>query len=255
MTEKFADYLTEKIGQRPDVEVVGNNVPPAGTDIALSFGGDGTLLRTNRWVGDIDIPVAGVNTGHLGYLADYDLGGGIDWIDDIMAGNFGVESRTMLEVAVGGNTLPEGFPTVALNEVALLKRDTASMIEIAATAASTFLARYRADGVLVSTPTGSTAYNLSVGGPILQPTVPALVVAPIAPHSIGLRPMVISDDSTLTFKVKARAETFLLSVDGNSTPLHSGAEISVHRAARLAKVAMRPGHDYADALRSKLQWG
>lgn len=223
--------------------------------MALSFGGDGTFLRTNRWVDRLEIPVAGVNTGHLGYLADYDLNKGIGWIDDILSGNYRVESRTMLEVKVDNLELPPSFPLVALNEVALLKRDTASMIELTATAGDTFLGSYRADGVLVSTPTGSTAYNLSVGGPILQPTVPALVIAPIAPHSIGLRPMVLSDDTKLRFCVKSRAETFLLSVDGNSYPLPSGSSIGITRAIRRAKVVMRPCHDYADALRTKLQWG
>ncbi|MDE7397211.1 MAG: hypothetical protein K2M98_05755, partial [Muribaculum sp.] len=183
------------------------------------------------------------------------LNKGIGWIDDILAGNYRVESRTMLEVKVDNLDLPSSFPLIALNEIALLKRDTASMIELTATAGDTFLGSYRADGVLVSTPTGSTAYNLSVGGPILQPTVPAIVIAPIAPHSIGLRPMVLSDDTKLRFSVKSRAETFLLSVDGNSYPLPSGSDVSITRATRQAKVVMRPCHDYADALRTKLQWG
>lgn len=255
MTNKFADYLSPHMTLPATVKVVPMTVAPAGADMVLSFGGDGTFLRTNRWVADLDIPVAGVNTGHLGYLADYDLCYGIGWIDSLLSGDYRVEARTMLTVSADGASLPTSFPLTALNEIALLKRDTASMIEIEATADRTYLARYRADGVLVATPTGSTAYNLSVGGPILQPTVPVVVLAPVAPHSIGIRPMVLSDNSILRFRVKSRAETFLLSVDGNSVSLPSGAGVIVRRAPRKALVVLRPGHDYADAMRSKLQWG
>lgn len=256
MTRKFADYLGEKGVALPvRTHVVAMSTAPTGAQLALSFGGDGTFLRTNRWVETLDIPVAGFNTGHLGYLADYDLSHGIEALDDLLAGNCRIESRMMLEVEVEGVALPASMPQRALNEVALLKRDTASMITVSAHAGNTFLADYRADGVLVSTPTGSTAYNLSVGGPILQPDVPVVVLAPIAPHSIGLRPMVLADNEVLRLKVASRAETFLLSVDGQSTPLVSGTEVTVRRAEHSAHVALRREHDYADSLRNKLQWG
>lgn len=224
-------------------------------DVALSIGGDGTFLRTVQWVAGADIAILGINTGHLGYLADLS-------IEEAVApdcGPFAVQERTVLQVNVeeasASELSPEDFWPYALNEVAFLKKDTSSMITAETTVNGAPLTTYLADGLLVATPTGSTGYNLSVGGPIIEPTAPALVLAPVAPHSLTMRPLVLSDNSRISVVADSRGGSYLLSLDGRSTALPVGTRVTVSKAPFTVKVLQRRTRNFADTLRTKLLWG
>ncbi len=187
-------------------------------DAAVSIGGDGTFLRTAMWLGKKDVAIIGVNTGHLGYMTTL----GVDRLEEVpdllMSGVLVVDRRGLIEVVEPKLTT---WP-FALNEVTVSKDDSASMITTRTMLDGNLLADYRADGLIVATATGSTAYNLSVGGPIIQPQTPVWVVSPIAAHALTMRPLVVSDRSELTLCPDARAEHFRLTLDGRSVSLPVG---------------------------------
>lgn len=222
-------------------------------DLAISLGGDGTFLRTVQWVGDAEIPVLGINAGHLGFLADMSPEEFLA-VDAEYLSNLRVEARKLLHVKTS-EPLPADCWPYALNDVALLKTDSASMISVEASVDGCPLTCYLADGLVVSTPTGSTGYNLSVGGPILEPSVDVLLLAPVAPHLLAMRPLGVGGSSKLDFKVEARAESFMLSLDGRSRPMPAGSTVSVEAAPFKVLVAQRPEHHFAATLRKKLLWG
>lgn len=222
-------------------------------DLALSIGGDGTFLRTARWVADKEIPILAINTGNLGYLTAFDISETDLIADTLFSGKFKIENRSLLKIEVDGLS-PDIWP-FALNEVAVLRNETASMITVDTLLDGDALASYLADGLIVSTPTGSTGYNLSVGGPVVQPVSPTLVVAPVAPHSLTMRPLVIADSSVLTFTVTARSETFKLSLDGHYVTLPCGVSFTVTKAPFVVRAIQRLGFNFADRLRHKLLWG
>lgn len=219
-------------------------------DLAVSLGGDGTFLRTAAWIGASGTAVAGVNTGRLGYLTATGIDGLPGIADAFAAGRLEADRRSLIEV-----TAPhlDMWP-YALNEVALLKNETSSMIDVHATVDGHMLAQYRVDGLLVSTPTGSTAYNLSVGGPIVQPSAPVWVVAPVAPHSLSMRPLVLNDSSELMLQASSRAPHVRLSIDGRAVSLDAGTRICLRRAAFSINVLHPAGYHFAATLRDKLHW-
>lgn len=225
--------------------------PEFSADYAVSLGGDGTFLRTAAWVGDKGIPVVGVNTGHLGFLASFDVADLADLPSRLEAGDFSLEYRSLVKVEAPGI---QGSP-FALNEVTINKAESASMIDIEAAIDGVPLADYRADGLIVATPTGSTAYNLSVGGPIVQPGSPVLVISPIAAHSLSMRPLVVNDTARLTFKSRGRSARLRLSIDGRASTLPIDTPIAISAAPFKLCAVHAPGHNFADTLRSKLQWG
>lgn len=230
--------------------------------MAFSIGGDGTMLRTARWIGSRGIPLLGLNSGRLGFLADTPLERFNDVVDDIAAGRLEVQDRTLLEVGVEGvdiSTLPDhervmSFP-YALNEVAVIRDETASMISIDTTLDDVPLAVYQADGLIVATPTGSTGYNLSVGGPIMSPDTRCWAISPVAAHSLTMRPLTVSDKSVIGIKVDARVRSYRLSLDGRSITLPLEARLRLSRATFVTKVLTSPSHSFADTLRTKLLWG
>lgn len=221
-------------------------------DIALSIGGDGTFLRTANTVGRSGMPVLGINTGRLGFLADINFHDLDETLDEIFNGEYIIEERQLLEVS---NNKSAAESQYALNEVALLKQDTSSMLTIHTYIDNDYLTSYQADGLIVATPTGSTAYALSVGGPILMPKSSSLVLAPIAPHNLTSRPLVVNDDVKIRIKTESRSNTFLVSTDGNSNIFKTSTEISISRADYTLKVIKRVGHSFYDTLRDKLLWG
>lgn len=222
------------------------------TNLAISLGGDGSFLRTAQWVGACQTPILGVNAGHLGFLADMTPAELLQMTPEALA-SLRHEPRMALEVS--GVNLPNGAWPYALNDVALLKTDTASMISVRAWINGTPLTTYQADGLVISTPTGSTAYNLSVGGPILEPTTDMLMLSPVAPHQLAMRPLGVSGDSMLEFCVGSRAETYILSLDGRSYRLPQDTCIAIKKAPFKIVVAQRPDHHFAATLRTKLLWG
>ena len=220
-------------------------------DVALSIGGDGTFLRTAMWVGQKQIPVLGINTGHLGYLSAASIDDLPAVAAELLDGNYAVERRSLLHVLEP--SLPDMWP-YALNEVAVSKEQDASVIIAETSINGSPLANYRADGVIVCTPTGSTAYNLSVGGPILQPMAPVWCISPIAAHTLGLRPLVVQDIAGIDITVHGRALTFRIALDGRAATLPTGTTVKVRRAPFCVHLIERPGHAFPAALRKKLHW-
>lgn len=220
-------------------------------DAAVSIGGDGTFLRTAMWVGKLNIPIIGVNTGHLGYMTAL----GVERLSEVpellASGQLVSERRGLIEIVTPSI---QSWP-YALNEVTVSKDDSASMIDAMTFLDGTRLADYRADGLIVATPTGSTAYNLSVGGPVIQPLTHVWVISPIAAHTLTMRPMVISDKSELVIVPQARAEHFRLTLDGRSVSLPVGTEVRLRRAGFDIQVLQLPGSSFIETLRDKLHWG
>lgn len=253
---KLYDYLVSNLGGNFARAVVSAEVtfdPGFSADVALSIGGDGTFLRTAQWVADTEIPIIGVNTGRLGFLAPFTIKEAADAVIVHRLVNYEIENRSLLRVDLIGGTL-DTWP-YAINEVAVLKKDTASMITIDARIDRARLADYLCDGLIVSTPTGSTGYNLSVGGPIVQPRSPSFILSPVAAHSLTMRPLVVDDSSLLVLKVSSRTPSFRISLDGRSVNLPCGTDIYLSRAPFVVRTVCRPGHNFFDTLRRKLLWG
>lgn len=223
-------------------------------DVVLSFGGDGTLLRTAHRVDGT--PILGVNIGRLGFLTKVEVGELESVLEGVEAGGFGVEERMTLAVEVEGADIGD-VPTWALNDVVVDKSGTTSMIQIEATVDGLHLNTYWCDGLVVSTPTGSTAYALSVGGPILTPGASVVVVAPIAPHTLTARPIVLPCDAELVLRVETRGHPFAFACDGVSTLLDGSGDVvvRVRRADHAVRLLTLPGRDYFRTIRDKLSWG
>lgn len=249
---EFHEYITEQL-HLP--------VEPAGlidgddfrSDIAISMGGDGTFLEAARRVGDKGIPIVGINTGRLGFLADISPNEIEDTLNLIVRGEFAVEERSVLQATAEGENL-KGYP-FALNEVAILKRDHSSMISIRVEVDNEYLATYQADGLIINTPTGSTGYALSVGGPIITPQSNTFGIAPVAPHSLNIRPITLCDDAVIALTVESRSHNFLVAIDGRSESCRQGTRITLRKAPYTIKVCKRPSNTFFSTLRQKLMWG
>ena len=225
-------------------------------DLAVVVGGDGTMLHVARGLASYALPMIGINLGRLGFLTDLSADRMYEDMDELLRGEFTVEERIMLQVQIsnGRKTLNE---TVALNDVTLSKGNTGRMIEFDTHVNSEPLGRTRGDGVIISTPTGSTAYALSAGGPILHPLLPAIVFAPICPHTLGHRPMVLDDSSIIELEILdlAGADGNVF-IDGVKQLAVSGNEIiRINRAETVTRMVRINSHNHFTALRSKLGWG
>ena len=222
---------------------------------ALSIGGDGTFLTTAMQVAEKGIPILGINCGHLGFLADVQT----EEVEPIMlkliSGDFTLEERSMLEVTTSDDAAKRILNPFALNEVAILKQELASMISVEAMLNGEPLHNYYGDGLIISTPTGSTAYNLSAGGPIAVPQSRVLLLSPVASHSLNVRPLVIPDDWKLDLRVHSRTGAFLISIDGRSQRLTEEVTLHVEKAAFSVKLVRIDGHSFINALKTKLSWG
>lgn len=249
---RFALYLISMKVEVGEDEIA--DTPPDSAGAAISFGGDGTFLRTARWIGRRPIPVLGINTGHLGFLASYTPAEASELVDMLYEGRAAVEERIALRVDLGcGADAPE-LP-YALNEVAILKEDTASMINVNVEIDGAFLADYLADGLIISTPTGSTGYSLSVGGPILFPNLDVVCLSPIAPHTLTLRPCVVRGDAVIKATTTSRVSQYRVSLDSVSVLLRAGTEIRISKADFSPLVIRRLDDSFASTLRNKLLWG
>ncbi len=249
---RFALYLKANSVAVEDGEMTDDVPENAGA--AISIGGDGTFLRTARWIGPLGIPVLGINTGHLGFLASYNPAESRELVEMLYLGNAEVEERMVLRVDVGESPDAPALP-YALNEVAILKEDTSSMINVNVEVNGNYLADYLADGLLISTPTGSTGYSLSVGGPILFPSLEAICLSPIAPHTLTFRPCVVGGDAIIKARTITRANQYRLSLDGVSVLMDAGSEITVSKADFTIRVIRRLDDSFASTLRQKLLWG
>lgn len=248
--EKFAVYLS-RFGENPDfIPTVFSGIPDA--DAAISFGGDGTVIRTAHRLRDTEMPIAGINTGTLGYLAHFTLDNPELLLDGLMQHTLKKQARRVIQVE--GDKIPEDFVCCALNDIAVLKVDTASMINVNVELDGFFLADYRADGLIVSTATGSTAYNLSVGGPILQPGLDCMVLSPVAPHSLTLRPIVIAGGSELRLYMTSRTGSYRLSVDGYSVTMKDKTVLKIKAAPYVVNLLSPHDDTFAASLREKLRF-
>ena len=225
---------------------------PGDIDAALSLGGDGTFLTTVMWVAQLGIPIMGINAGHLGYLAACSLSDAPEAISELLSGDCEVQLRSMLQVRCEGVEIEHPY---ALNDVAILRQDTSSMIEMETTLQGQPLTTYKGDGLVVCTPTGSTAYNLSAGGPILEPTTQCMALSPLSPHSLTMRPLVIPMTSVVSIVTRTRADYYQVSVDGEAFTCPSGSMVTISEAPLKVRVIVRRGHHFASTLRHKLHWG
>jgi NAD+ kinase len=222
-------------------------------DFVISMGGDGTFLRAASMVGDKQIPILGVNTGRLGFLADVKAQEIERTIDALYEGDYTVDTRAVIKVETEGQQL-EGY-SCALNDVAILKRDNASMITIHTTVNGDYLTTYQADGLIMSTPTGSTAYSLSNGGPIIVPGTHVFALTAVAPHSLNVRPIVFSEDCEIKLTVESRTHNYLVALDGRSENLPDTTRLTLRKAPYRVKVIKRAGTKYFHTLREKMMWG
>ena len=239
-----------KIDFQPDEIITDNNFSAS---FAISLGGDGTFLNTAARVGEKEIPIIGINTGRLGFLAEVLPKDFEKLIESLRRGDYFIEHRSLLRVCDNANQL--NIYPYALNEVAILKHDNSSMISIRALVDGHYLTTYQADGLLISTPTGSTGYSLSVGGPIISPTSPCIALTPVAPHSLNVRPIILNDDITIRLQVKSRNHNFLASIDGRSQNLDDHVELMIRRAPYRIHLVKRSNSHFFDTLRNKLLWG
>lgn len=222
-------------------------------DIAISLGGDGTFLEAASRVRNKDIPIIGINMGRLGFLADISADEIEESIDDLYKHNYKIDERCVIEVKTEGPSL-KGYP-YALNEIAVLKRDNSSMISIRVEVDGEFLATYQADGLIISTPTGSTGYALSVGGPIIVPHSEIFCITPVASHSLNARPITLRDSMEVSLAVESRNHNFLVAIDGRSEPCTEATRLKIRRAPYNIKVLQRKNHSFYSTLREKLMWG
>ncbi|WP_419033794.1 NAD kinase [Dysgonomonas gadei] len=252
LQEKFYNYLKDVLYLQYDIAGIITN-DEFDADLVISIGGDGTFLRTASIIGKKNIPILGINAGRLGFLADVGEKDLEATFADVFSGNYRIEHRSQLQLSTEHRDYL-GF-NYALNEIAILKQDTASMITVHAYINDEYLTSYEADGLIVATPTGSTAYSLSVGGPVMTPTAANIVIAAVAPHSLSNRPLVVTDDCVLTLEVESRNKNFLISLDGRSNIFTTGTKLIIKKADFTLRVIKRKENTFYNTLRNKLMWG
>lgn len=251
----FYDFLVQE--RKLDVYHTSHFISPtdfdADNEFIFSVGGDGTFLHSVVNIRNFDIPVVGVNSGRLGFLADISQEQVNDALTDIFNHRFSIIERALLKVELAGKeTIDFSY---ALNELAVLKTDSSSMMNIVAWCDEQLLNNYWADGLIVATPTGSTAYSLSVGGPILTPDSKNFVITPLAPHNLTIRPIVVPDDYEIKLKVEGRGNSYLVSLDYRSVAVDFDTVLRIRKANVTLKTLQLPGQNFFNTLRNKLMWG
>ncbi len=251
-------YISDKISVKglsifKDYPVFDRSTDLSGFEAILSLGGDGTLLNTLTYVGRSQLPIMGINLGRLGFLANISKDQIELALDSYFAGDFEYDDRTLvsLETDIGafdGNNY-------ALNEIAILRKDTSSMIVVKCYINGEYLNTYWADGLMVSTPTGSTGYSLSCGGPVIMPQTKNFIITPVSPHNLNIRPLIVSENSELRFTIESRNQSFLVSMDSRSEAIDCPQELIIKKANFSARLIKVKGSSFFDTLRNKLTWG
>ena len=222
-------------------------------DFLFSIGGDGTLLKAVTYVRDSNIPILGINTGRLGFISSVSADQIDEAITDVLKGNYKINERILLELSTSKQLFKD--KNFALNEVAVSKKDTSSMIRIDAYVDDEFLNTYWADGLVVSTPTGSTGYSLSCGGPIITPGTDNIIITPNAPHNLNVRPIVVDGNSVVKLKVEDREQLALVSLDSRSRAFDSETELIIKKASFKTKLVQPQNNSFISTIRHKLMWG
>ena len=252
--KKFYDYLKNIIRFNNPVNIFSShNDLDESIDLLLSIGGDGTLLKAVTYVRDYEIPILGINTGRLGFISSVSSEQIDEAINDVLNKKYKINERTLLQLKTKKNLFGEN--NFALNEVAVSKKDTSSMIKIDAYVDDEFLNTYWADGLVVSTPTGSTGYSLSCGGPIIMPGTNNIIITPNAPHNLNVRPIVIDDNSTVKLRVEDRDQLALVSLDSRSRAFKRTTELVIKKANFKIKLIEPQNNSFTKTIRNKLMWG
>jgi NAD+ kinase len=222
-------------------------------DYLISIGGDGTILSSIEYIRETELPVVGINTGRLGFLAGVSAPNASKAIEDIEKGHYSIDSRTVLQL----ESNVEIFSGVkfALNDFVIHKKDTASMVTIHTFINGEFLNSYWSDGLIISSPTGSTGYNLSCGGPILYPSSESFVITPISPHNLNVRPIIVSDKNIISFEIEGRSSSFLATLDSRSESINQNVQLAIRKADFKFNLARLNDENYLSTLRQKLMWG
>lgn len=253
ITEKeLLEYFKKNSAHEPiqDNTIINDNF---NADLALSIGGDGTFLNTAARIGSKSIPIMGINTGRLGFLADVSCDEVEHALNAIIENQISIEERALLKVSTSDGRKIE-YPYV-LNEVSVLKQDSSSMLGIITYLNNEAVHSYHADGLIVATPTGSTAYSMSVGGPLMVPQAQNIILSPIASHSLTVRPLVVPDDWIIDLEVQSRSGCYLVTMDSRTLVLEEDVKIRITKAEYKIRVAKQLNHTFFDSLKSKLMWG
>ncbi len=262
LTKELADVFIEASFFKKIKQVIQDdlNVQPFkeldnSFDLLISIGGDGTILRAITFVKELDIPIVGINTGRLGFLATVQTDDIEKAFSNILDGNYKISERSLLSI----ETIPENKDikniNFALNEIAVSRKNTTSMITVETKLNNEYLTSYWSDGLIISTPTGSTGYSLSCGGPVITPDAKSLVLTPIAPHNLSARPLIIPDSTEIELRVSGREDNFLVSLDSRIATLHNSAVIKIKKASFTIKMIELQEESFLDTLRKKLLWG
>jgi NAD+ kinase len=253
LDRKFSQFLADKLSLPTNVQYFESHEDLGDVNFLLSIGGDGTLLDTASIVRGSKIPVLGINTGRLGFLSNASLDGFEAAIEALINGDFTIDTRSLIEVQSEGQTFDE-FP-YALNEVTILNKDRSNMLTVHAYINDQFMCTYWSDGLIVATPTGSTAYSLSCGGPIIMPGGNNLVLTPIAPHNLTVRPFVISNTSKVMLKAEGRDSEIILALDRRSYNMPIDTELVLQRASFQLHLVQLEGQNFFSTICNKMGWG
>ena len=254
LEEDLKALLVSKIGISEKYQTFKSHLDfKSGIDLTISMGGDGTFLKTVSYIQDSGVPIMGINMGRLGFLANISKEQIHHTLTQVKEKQFEFQKRSLLRVFTEEDIF--GKDNFALNELTLHKKDTASMITVHASLDNKYLNAYWADGLIVATPTGSTAYSLSCGGPIITPGCQVHILTPIAPHNLNVRPVVVPDHLPISLSVEGRDRTYLLSLDGNSKSIKQGEEVIIKKAEFMINVIKFEDNNFLDTIRNKMMWG
>jgi NAD+ kinase len=249
----FKNFLGNSVALNEHIGVFDTHHEIADSDFLISVGGDGTLLDTAAFIRDTGIPVLGVNTGRLGFLSLVDVGEIEKAIESLINGDFTLDKRSLIEVSCNGESVGE-FP-FALNDITLLNKDRGSMISVHASVNDQYVCTFWADGLIVATPTGSTAYSLSCGGPIVAPDSNNIILTPIAPHNLTMRPIILPNSNKVNLRAEGRSREFVLTIDSRSYSIEPESEIELKKARFEINLVSLEGQNFFNTIRNKMGWG
>lgn len=253
ISEEYKQELAKQNFELHSLKSFSKNDDLKGHEFVLSLGGDGTILDTITYTNKAEIPIVGINLGRLGFLATTPRGEVQSAIEKLIAGTFDIESRSLIHVESNqGLFEPHNF---GLNEMTIVKKETSSMIVVHTYVDGDYLNSYWADGLIIATPTGSTGYSLSCGGPLVHPSMKNFIITPVCPHNLNVRPIILTDQSKITFEIEGRGKQIMVSLDSRSQSVDDSVEITVRREEFEAKLVRFPETRYFDTLRQKLNWG
>lgn len=253
LTRELVESNTKKTKHFEGYEILDSKSDLTSIDYFFSCGGDGTLLETIAKIGHLEIPILGINLGRLGFLATIAKSDIAEAMSKFFDQEFSFDDRLLLHLDSNKNVF--GKMNFALNEVAILKRDTSSMIIVHCYIDGEFMNTYWADGLMVSTPTGSTGYSLSAGGPLVLPHSDNFIITPVSPHNLNVRPLIVSGSSIISFEIEGKGRSFLTSLDYRSYTVDNSIKLSVRKENFKARLVNLKGSNFFDTLRNKLNWG